>query len=234
MSPEIWLWLTPSLVTLFLWGLGQGLVKKYVGDVSPARFCLFFICAKAVVNISYFMLQDHPSPLAPEGRAFMITSIAAALLDGTGWILYFRSILLGPITIVGTLSAAYPAVTAVFARIFLGEILTEPQYLGVVLVIGGCIGLSYERAEDATKQKNRAWILLAASALLLWGASQTTMKYAYSLPAANDANLALFGTMGGFATLGMYGLLYGRRRRDADDGKLSLFKEWSHSFCPWG
>ncbi|MEA3175860.1 MAG: hypothetical protein QOF42_3271, partial [Gammaproteobacteria bacterium] len=40
-------WLTPSMIALFLYGIGQGLVKKYIGEVSPARFCLYFVLAKA-------------------------------------------------------------------------------------------------------------------------------------------------------------------------------------------
>src|SRR5579872_7009720 len=38
-------WLTPSLIALFLYGIGQGLVKKYIGEVPPARFCLYFVLA---------------------------------------------------------------------------------------------------------------------------------------------------------------------------------------------
>src|SRR5580698_9472391 len=136
-------WLTPSLFALFLYGVGQGLVKKYIGEVSPARFCLYFVLAKAIVNLSWFFTHAHPSLTSVDGRAFLELGVLAYVIDGTGWILYFESIIAGPITIVGTLSAAYPALTVVFARIFLGEALGSIQYLAVSLVIGGCLGLSY-------------------------------------------------------------------------------------------
>jgi hypothetical protein len=43
------LWLTPSLLALLLYGLGQGFVKMWITEVPPARFCLHFACAGALV-----------------------------------------------------------------------------------------------------------------------------------------------------------------------------------------
>ncbi|MEK7287840.1 MAG: hypothetical protein AAB091_04715, partial [Elusimicrobiota bacterium] len=107
-------WLTPALIALFLYGIGQGLIKKNIGDVPPARFCLYYVVAKAIVNLGYFLTQDHPAPFSPENREFMLLGMLAYILDGAGWIMYFESIVAGPITIVGTLSAAYSAPTVLF------------------------------------------------------------------------------------------------------------------------
>jgi len=49
------IWLTPTLMALILWGLGQGFVKKWISEVPPARFCLYFVVAKAIVNVGYFL-----------------------------------------------------------------------------------------------------------------------------------------------------------------------------------
>ena len=64
-------WLTPSMFALFLYGIGQGLVKQYIGEVSPARFCLYFVLAKAMVNLSWFFTHDHPPLLSTDGRPFL-------------------------------------------------------------------------------------------------------------------------------------------------------------------
>jgi drug/metabolite transporter (DMT)-like permease len=214
-------------MALFLYGIGQGLVKKWISEVPPARFCLYFVVAKALVNFGYFFTQNHPPPFAPEGRSFMIAGILAYILDGTGWILYFKSIIAGPITIVGTLSAAYPALTVLFARIFLGETLHPLQYAGVAMVISGCLGLSYAPPDPNSKITDKRWVLYAGTALVLWGAAQTIVKYGYSLPQANEANLAVFNTIGGALTLGMYGFLYGRKGKHSGT-------EWVRSFLPMG
>ena len=220
-------WLAPALLALFLYGIGQGLVKKWISEVPPARFCLYFVVAKAIVNLGFFSTHYHPPPLDPAGRAFLWAGILAYLLDGTGWILYFESIVAGPITIVGTLSAAYPALTVVFARIFLGETLRAVQYVGVACVILGCLGLSYAPPEPGAKVTSKRWIPLAVIALILWGAAQTVVKYSYGLPRSSEVNLALFNTIGGALTLGVFGWLKGRQGTHSG-------REWLRSFLPMG
>jgi drug/metabolite transporter (DMT)-like permease len=217
------------------YGIGQGLVKKWISEVPPARFCLYFVVAKSIVNLSYFATQPHPFLNDPTGFPFLGLGALAYVLEGLGWILYFQSIVMGPITIVGTLSAAYPALTVLFAGITLGETLSGLQYAGVAAVILGCVGLSRDpsdSATSATSQKiTRAWIPLALSALVLWAVAQTLVKYSYSLPHASEVNLALCNTVGGMITLGVYGILRGRRpgRFGAGEGT-----EWLRSFLPMG
>jgi transporter family protein len=220
-------WLTPSMFALFLYGVGQGLVKKYIGEVSPARFCLYFVLAKAIVNLSWFFTHEHPSLLSAGGRPFLELGVLAYIIDGTGWILYFESIIAGPITIVGTLSAAYPALTVVFARIFLGEQLGALQYAAVTLVIGGCLGLSYSPPDAAAKILSRRWIPLAFLALTCWATSNTIVKHAYSFAEASEINLMVCNTLGGALSLGLYGFLKGRQGRHSA-------REYLHSFVPMG
>ena len=220
------LWLTPALLALLLYGLGQGFVKMWITEVPPARFCLYFAFARAVVMLCYFLSNPHTPVFAAENRQLLTIGVLAYVLDGTGWILYFQSIISGPITIVGTLSAAYPAITIVFAHWFLGETLSPAQYLAVVLVIGGCIGLAYQPEGTESKVTGRAWIPLAFGALVLWGAAQTVTKYDYGL-GATDANMSLYSVFGALLTLGVYGMLKGRA------GTHSLI-EWTRSFLPMG
>jgi bacterial/archaeal transporter family protein len=220
-------WLTPSMFALFLYGVGQGLVKKYIGEVSPARFCLYFVLAKAIVNLSWFFTHGHPSLLSAVGRPFLELGVLAYIIDGTGWILYFESIIAGPITIVGTLSAAYPALTVVFARIFLGEQLGAVQYVAVTLVIGGCLGLSYAPPDANVKILSRRWIPLAFLALTCWATSNTIVKHAYSFAEASEVSLMVCNTIGGVLSLGLYGFLKGRQGRHS-------VREYLHSFVPMG
>lgn len=224
-SSPLLIWLIPSLVALVLYGIGQGLVKQWISEVPPARFCLYFVVAKAIVNLGYFLSQAHPALDAPDGHRFLALGVLAYMLDGTGWILYFESIIAGPITIVGTLSAAYPALTIVFAHEFLGETLAPLQYLAVALVIAGCLGLSYSPDDASRGISGRRWIPLSFMALVMWASAQTLVKYSYGLPEASEVTLALCSTVGGALTLGTFGLLKGR-------GGRHTVREWAHSFVP--
>jgi drug/metabolite transporter (DMT)-like permease len=204
-------WLAPTLAALVAWGVAQGLVKKYIGEVSAARFCLYYAIANAIVNATFWALNDPPPAFAPEGREFAFWGLLAYVLDGTAWIFYYQSITYGPISIVGTLSAAYPALTVIFARSFLGEALTVVQGFGVGAVLLGCMALAYSPPQARVNKRSR-WMIYAGAALLIWGVSGTLIRYAYRFPGAHEANMALFVAIGGLSTLGMYGLLSGAAR----------------------
>src|SRR5579859_1012119 len=224
---QLLLWLTPALLALLLYGLGQGFVKMWIGEVPPARFCLYFACARALVMVCYFFANSDTSVFAAQGGHVLAIGVLAYLLDGVGWIMYFQSIIAGPITIVGTLSAAYPAVTILFPRIFLGEQLGTLQYAAVALVIGGCLGLSYSPPDTEAKIRSQRWIPLAFLALICWATSNTLVKHAYSFAEASEVSLMLCNTIGGALSLGLYGLLKGRQ------GAHSA-REYLHSFIPMG
>lgn len=227
MDASVLVWMTPTLGALIFWGLGQGLIKKFINEVPPARFCLFFIVAKSLVNLGYFFTQKQPLAEGMDFADFRFYGMLAYLLDGAAWILYFQSIVHGPITIVGTLSAAYPAISVVMARVFLGETLTSLQYSGVVLVILSCIGLSYSPPDRSDKKTSKKWIPMAVGALLIWGASQTLQKRAYMVEGSSEAYMSLFNTVGGLFTLGVYGMIFGRLSKG-----VHAKREWAISFFP--
>jgi drug/metabolite transporter (DMT)-like permease len=217
-------WLAPTLGALLAWGLAQGLVKKYIGEVSAARFCLFYAIANSIVNVAFWLLNDSPPAFAPGGREFAFWGLLAYVLDGIAWIFYYQSLTYGPISIVGTLSAAYPALTVIFARYFLGEDLAAMQGLGVAAVLAGCLALAWSPPESK-QASNARWKLYAGAALVIWGVSGTLIRYAYGFPDAHEANLALFIAIGGLMTLGVYGLLRGAARG-------STRAEWVRSAGP--
>lgn len=218
-DPGLLLWLGPTLTATFAWGIAQGLVKKFVGEVPPARFCLYYALANAAVTTLFWTLYGTPvdNVFAAENREFLYFGLGAYILDGIAWIFYYQSIVYGPVSIVGTLSAAYPAITIVLARFVLSEKLATPQYVGVALVLAGCLALAYtpppKEGQDpaAAKKTQRRWMGFAGAALAIWGVNGVLIKHAYNLPGASSGNLALFIAMGGLMTLGIYGFLFGRK-----------------------
>ena len=181
-------WLAPTIAALFAWGIAQGLVKKYIGEVSAASFCLYYAIANAIVNVAFWAVHDTPPPFAAEGQQFALWGLLAYVLDGIAWIFYYQSLNYGPISIVGTLSAAYPALTVVFARTFLGEELTLTQGLGVAAVLFGCLALAWS-PPDGERRSNGRWKWLAGIAVILWGMSGTLVRYAYGFPGAQRVYL---------------------------------------------
>jgi drug/metabolite transporter (DMT)-like permease len=212
-------WLVLTFITVVLYGIAEGLCKQFIVDIPPSRFCLYSVPIAAVVYISFFLAHDHPPPFAPEGRQFLFYAVLASLLESISAVFYFEALASGPVSIVGPVTAAAPAVTAVSARFLLEEVLTPTQYVGAVLVIAGCIGIAHghtdssadpERSGEAgpgKKAASRLWFLQAVLATCGWGLGATLTKYAYRMPQANEANLMLFWGSTVAITLGGYGLL---------------------------
>ena len=180
------------MMALLVYGLGQGVVKQYSVDVAPARYCLYFFFAKLVVYGGYFLFEGASLPFAGATFAQMGPAVLAYMLEGLGWIFYYESIVAGPITIVGTLSAAYAAPTVLFAYIFLGETLAPLQYAGVISVISGCAAVAYAPSIPGGKVTSKRWMLYAALALTCWGAWQTLVKYTYNNSPFNEPQMGVF------------------------------------------
>ncbi|MBI4818805.1 MAG: DMT family transporter [Deltaproteobacteria bacterium] len=214
-------WLVPTLMALAVYGLGQGLVKQYSLDIPPARYCFYFFFAKLIVYGGYFVFQDGTWPFEAARSKDIGIAVVAYVLEGLGWICYYQSIVSGPISIVGTLSAAYAAPTVLFAYVFLGETLKELQYLGVFLVIAGCAGVSYSPAGAGGKVTSRRWMVFATFALLFWGGWQTLVKYSYQSAKFEETQMGLFSICGAFLTLFAFGVLRGRREGSAPKGEFA-------------
>ncbi len=206
------LWLETTFLAFFLYGIGQALIKQYVGDVTAYRFCLYAVPTYFIADMFYYWYNlPAPNPLAPEGREFMVYALTLCLLEGVAYVMYYESIGGGPISIVGTVSAAYPAVTVVYAFFLLDEVLRPIQNVGIALLILGCIGIAYEPSDPDQKVKTRKilglplWFLQALIAALGWGIGAGMTRHAFEMPNANQANFALFGFIGYCVPLAVYG-----------------------------
>jgi drug/metabolite transporter (DMT)-like permease len=99
----------------------------------------------------------------------------------------------------------------------LGEILIPAQYIGVALVIAGCIGIAYEPSDPSEPKKALRrvlgmplWFVQAILAAVLWGITGTMDKWVYELPNASEANFTLFGIFADVITIGVYGVILER------------------------
>ena len=83
--------------------------------------------------------------------------LLAYMLDGIAWIFYYQSIVYGPISIVGTLSAAYPALTVILARFvcWTRRCLTTSTPESIC-VVAGCLGLACSPHDTEEKDSERA------------------------------------------------------------------------------
>ncbi|MBP2315363.1 EamA family transporter [Azospirillum soli] len=83
------------------------------------------------------------SPSAVSGKTWLFL-VLSGLATGASWLCYFRALKLGPASQVAPVDKLSVVLVALFGVLFLGEKLSGPNWLGVVLIAAGVILLAFK------------------------------------------------------------------------------------------
>lgn len=123
-------WLLPTFGTFVLWGLWSFIPKITTKYISPKSAIVFEVMGGIIIGIIVLTSLKFKPDLHPKG-IFLAISTGALGLGGALCFLYAAS--KGPITLVAMLSALYPIIAIVLAMLFLGEMITIKQGIGIAL-----------------------------------------------------------------------------------------------------
>ncbi|MBB4236011.1 EamA family transporter [Rhizobium esperanzae] len=98
------------------------------------------ILLAAAVMVSISGNWQEPSSVSSRSWLFLVLS---GLATGASWICYFRALKLGDAARVAPIDKLSVVFVSVFAVLFLGERLTLPNWLGVVMIAGGAVLVAY-------------------------------------------------------------------------------------------
>ncbi|HSA83904.1 MAG TPA: DMT family transporter [Patescibacteria group bacterium] len=161
------MWLLYSLLAAVLWGVGQIFVKKGLNKTSE----LFNNVLAGLMGFTIFI----PFALAHEvqfdkfWQLLPFTCIVSALFFS-----YYYAIGKGKLALTGTVIGTYPFVTVLLSFLFLGEKLSQFQFLAISLIIIGTIFV----ALPDRKQKIiiGTWLFLALLAVFMLGTADFLIK----------------------------------------------------------
>lgn len=164
------IWLIFALVAALLYGISQAVGKFVIDRLSaPMMIFLNFIVTMPVYLffLAMFLIKVSSWPVDLEAIGL---GLLAALFGRAGYYTFLEAVERGPITIVGSLTAAYPAIITILAITLLGETVTAMQAFGVAVIICGMIGLSYSRGGSTGRAAlTRASLIFSLITLALWG-----------------------------------------------------------------
>ncbi|KQS78813.1 transporter [Rhizobium sp. Leaf384] len=83
---------------------------------------------------------QQPSSVSPRSWLFIILS---GFATGASWICYFRALKLGDAARVAPVDKLSVVLVAVFAVVFLGERLSVPNWIGIVMIATGAVLVAY-------------------------------------------------------------------------------------------
>jgi len=160
------LWLACALLTVVLYGLGEGMSKEPTVRLGPGRMLALYSLYSVPIYASWFFIGGGGGSLTVTGIAF---GVASALCGTVGNMLWFVAMESGEASVVSGFTAAYPVVTVVAAVVGLGATLLPLQVISIALLVGAACLLGWVEESDE-KSISRAWLAPMVLAVLLWGA----------------------------------------------------------------
>lgn len=132
-----WLFLTFAAMLLWgFWGFFSKLATSFIRDVDAAIYQA--IGTVTVTLIAAFFVRFQPKG-TPNGILYAVLSGASAAL---ATFFFFSAITRGRGSVVVSMTALYPLVILALSVIFLHEVVTLKQLLGVGLALGAIVLLS--------------------------------------------------------------------------------------------
>ena len=135
-------WMMPAVMTLLMWGVWAFLPKLVAGqDVSPNVFIFYDALGGVVLAIiMLFVLKFQVAVPVKVGSIAIIASICGF----GGVFFYFIALSKGNVAIVVSITALYPIITIILSRIFLGEVISGKQMIGMALAMVAIFLISSE------------------------------------------------------------------------------------------
>lgn len=123
-------WLLPTLGTFILWGFWSFIPKITTKYISPRSAIVYEVIGGMIIGIVVLVSLKFKPDLHPKG---VILAISTGALGLGGALCFLYAASKGPITLVAMLSALYPIVAIMLAMVFLGEMISIKQAVGVAL-----------------------------------------------------------------------------------------------------
>ncbi len=107
-------------------------------------FATFIRTIVILITLVFILMVSgqFQSPSAISGRSYLFL-VLSGLATGGSWICYFRALKLGQAAQVAPIDKLSVVLVAIFGVIFLGERLSAPNWLGIVLITLGAVLVAY-------------------------------------------------------------------------------------------
>lgn len=184
-----------ALCSLLIYGLDQVIAKATVGSLAATSM----ISVNILVSLPMYVFIFAGAVLLwgdyLEHLEYVVYGLIGAATARGGYFIYLEALERGSVSVVGSITAAFPAVTAILAVTFLGEEIGPVQVTGIAVVIASMVALSFShgRAEDDHVGFSRSSLLLSLATFAIWGVGGIFIKMALEvLPLIGYLGLYVF------------------------------------------
>lgn len=125
-------WLLPSVAAMLVWGLWAFLPKIALGTLSPHNVIFYESLGGLCVSLPIlFFLKFR---LEYEKKALGVLAMVS-VLTVTAILCFFYALKSGPVAVIVTMTAMYPVICLVLARVFLNERVNRLQLAAIFMAV---------------------------------------------------------------------------------------------------
>ena len=166
-----------ALVALFLYGFTQVLSKYAVGSLNAVSMVAINFLATFPLYLAFLVATLLFVDLDSLGIEYIAYGFVGVCAARGGYYLYMEALEKASVTMVGSITAAYPAITALLAIIVLGEAIGAVNSLGIAVIIVSMVALSYtHRGGEGESGFSREALSLSIAVLAIWGVGGIFIK----------------------------------------------------------
>jgi len=170
---------TLALASLLIYGVTQVIAKAVVKNLDATSMVALnflislpiyvFLLGCAVIFWGEYV--DH--------LEYVLYGLIGASTARGGYYIYLEALERGAVSMVGSITAAFPAITAILAVTLLGEVITILNAIGITIIIASMVALSFShgRSEGGGGFSKTA-LLLSMATFLIWGFGGIFIKLA--------------------------------------------------------
>ncbi|MDD4956919.1 MAG: EamA family transporter [Candidatus Omnitrophica bacterium] len=127
-----------AVLAACIWGVVPVLEKIGLTKAEPFT-ALFFRCLGVMVGLLFLgATMIRPAQLrAVEPKTIFILMVSGFLASFAAQIVFYHALKQGDVSRIVIIAGSYPMVSFILGILFLGEALTGPKAVGVLLVISG-------------------------------------------------------------------------------------------------
>jgi len=180
-----------AITAIIMYGSSQAAQKVALNGMSVASMILFSLLIALPMFAAVLVLIIITGEIWTLTPDHLLYGILGATFGQIGYYTYIEAVKRGPISIVSSLTATYPVMVAIVAIVFLNEIPTALQGIGVIVVTSSMIALSYFHGKGEDKAATgSAYYAICVLTMLMWGLWAIFVKFAMA-GSTGMSNLAL-------------------------------------------
>lgn len=134
-------WYFPSLIALCLYGAWGYWGARASSFINPLSITFYSSLGVLISGVLALFLLDFKPELSTKGSIYGLLN---GLANGIACIFFILALRKGPAVPVVLITSMYPIITLILCVIFLNEVVTLKQVLGIVFAILALILFSFE------------------------------------------------------------------------------------------